>query len=118
MKNVASKSNFALKTGTICVLMKKCIEKVAIILYTVVYLLCCFVAEERKSPPLRLILSSIFDFCFQDIDFRGHVVGIIIPKTVKLFEHSRYAVKKTQTRTRNHTKWIHFIKLSTSRVKI
>ena len=80
-------------------------------------LFCC--RREEKSPPLRLILSSIFDFCFQDIDFRGHVVGIIIPKTVKLFEHSRYAVKeKTENRTRNHTKWIQFIKLSTSRVKI
>ena len=78
-------------------------------------LFCC---RRKKKTPLRLISSSIFDFCFQDIDFRGHVVGIFIPKTVKLFEHSRYAVKKTQNRTRNHTKWIQFIKLSTSRVKI
>ena len=29
------------------------IEKVALILYTVVYLLCCFVAEERKSPLIK-----------------------------------------------------------------
>ena len=92
-------------------------EKVALILYAVVYLLCCFVAEEKR-PPLRLILSSIFDFCFQDIDFRGHVVGIIIPKTVKLFGYSRYAVKKNVKQKRNHTKWIQFIKLSILRVRI
>ena len=61
-------------------------------------LFCC--RRRKKRPPLRLILSSIFDFCFQDIDFRGHVVGIIIPKTVKSFEHSRYAVKKKIIKTK------------------